>query len=90
MLCGLRLTVTAVGDYYFVKAANDLVSLGVINCDGNLTGSNETLSASGSPPSPTASSPAPTGSANASSGTQVTTMRFSFMAAVIGLVALVL
>lgn len=39
-----------VGDYYFVKAGNDLVSLNIVDCDGKLTGSQETV-----PPPSTAS-----------------------------------
>lgn len=44
----------ALGDYYFVNAGNELVSLGLIDCNGNLTGSNETTPSS----APTVSAPA--------------------------------
>ncbi|KAI0086205.1 d-4,5 unsaturated-glucuronyl hydrolase-like protein [Irpex rosettiformis] len=54
-----NLTGIVYGDYYFVKNANDLVSLGIATCNGSLTGStpsSPSASVSGSGSIPSASS----------------------------------
>ena len=48
------------GDYYFVKNANDLVSLGIATCNSTLTGS--------TPSSPSASAPGSAPSASSTDG----------------------
>ncbi len=72
--CSLLITdlLSWVGDYYFVKAANDLVSLGVLDCNGNLTGSSPSTPSSSS--SPSASSTV----RSESSATQLTPVQIGF------------
>lgn len=56
------------GDYYFVKAANDLVSLGVADCNGTLTGSTPSAPSSSLPAAAGGPSTSPMAGANAANG----------------------
>ncbi|KAF7796235.1 hypothetical protein EIP86_007409 [Pleurotus ostreatoroseus] len=61
-----NLTGIVYGDYYFVKAGNELVSLGLIDCNGNLAGNNETAPSSIANVSTSATNTASSNAANQS------------------------
>ncbi|KAF7796909.1 hypothetical protein EIP86_008094 [Pleurotus ostreatoroseus] len=69
-----NLTGIVYGDYYFVNAGNELISLGLIDCNGNLTGNNETAPSSIANVSTSATNTASSDSASqsTSSASQIT------------------